>query len=68
MEFKGLTVAFVCLIYTSTPERIIRISNRPIYHVVMAEMSLCSQWLFWDLKKVEPPFFPLFFCDVIRYD
>ena len=63
-----LTIVFVCLIYTSTPERIIRISIRPIYHVVMTEMSLCSQWLFWDLKKVEPTFFPLLFSDFIRYD
>jgi hypothetical protein len=63
-----LTVVFVCLSCTSTPERIIVISNRPIYHIIMAEMSLCSQSLFWVLKKVETPFFRLFFCDVVRYD
>jgi hypothetical protein len=50
-----LTVVFVCLIRTSTPERILRVTDRPIYHTVMAEMSLCPKWLFWDLKKVEPP-------------
>jgi hypothetical protein len=50
-----LTIVFVCLIRTSSPERIIRIANSPVYHVVMAEMSLCPKWLFWDLKKVESP-------------